>query len=317
MENDPTRIGSRHTVGKLRVILAGGAGFIGQSLASQLLAQNYEVVVLTRTPRARNDGLREIEWDGRQPGEWAKYLEGAEAVVNLAGKNINCPHTPENLRELSGSRVNSVRAIAAALENVKIPPRTWVQAGAIGFYGDSGSLLCDESAPSGADNLAEICRQWEGAFYSVAAPKTRKVLLRIGFVLGRDGGALPVLEKLTRWFLGGRVGSGKQFTSWIHVADLTRMFAGAIERENWSGTFNAVAPNPVTNGEFVRELRRSLHRPWSPPAPEWAVKIGSRLMKSEPSLALAGCRCVPKRLLEAGFRFQYPSLPDALKNLYE
>jgi hypothetical protein len=142
-------------------------------------------------------------------------------------------------------------------------------------------------------------------------------LLRIGFVLGRDGGALPVLEKLTRWFLGGRVGSGKQFTSWIHVADLTRMFAGAIERENWSGTFNAVAPNPVTNGEFVRELRRSLHRPWSPPAPEWAVKIGSRLMKSEPSLALAGCRCVPKRLLEAGFRFQYPSLPDALKNLYE
>ncbi len=304
-------------MGKPRVILAGGTGFIGQSLARRLIAQNYEVVVLTRTPRTRNDGLREIEWDGRQPGEWIKCLDGAEAVVNLTGKNINCPHTPENLRELSASRVNSVRAIVAALENVKIPPRVWIQAGAIGFYGDTGSLLCDESAPNGSGKLAEICRQWENAFNSSSVPAIRKVLLRIGFVLGRDGGALPVLEKLTKWFLGGRAGSGKQFTSWIHVADLTRMFAGAIERENWSGTFNAVAPNPVTNAEFMRELRRALHRPWSPPAPEWAVKIGSRLMKSEPSLALAGCRCVPKRLLETNFGFQYPSLPDALKNLYE
>jgi uncharacterized protein len=300
-----------------RIVLAGGSGFLGQSLAKELLARNYEVVVLTRVPRERSDGVREVEWDGARVGEWIKFLDGAEAVVNLAGKNINCPHTPENLHELTGSRVNSVRAIAAAYENVKIPPRVWIQAGAIGFYGDTGGDLCDEATPSGSDNLAEVCRQWESAFNSTKMPLTRKVLLRIGFVLGHDGGALPVLAKLAKWFLGGTVGSGEQCISWIHIADLTRVFVDAIDKDNLSGAFNAVAPNPVTNKEFMRELRRALHRPWSPPAPEFAVRLGSRLMKSEPSLALAGCRCAPKRFIEAGFNFKFPDLRGALKNLYE
>jgi len=300
-----------------RIILAGGSGFLGQWLAKELLARDYEVVVLTRAPRERIDGVLEVEWDGARVGEWIKFLDGAEAVVNLAGKNINCPHTPENLRELTGSRVNSVRAIAGAFENVKITPHVWIQAGALGFYGDSGGDLCDEATPGGSDNLAEICRQWEGAFNSTKLPLTRKVLLRIGFVLGHDAGALPVLAKLAKWFLGGTVGSGRQFISWIHIADLTRMFVDAVDKDGLSGTFNAVAPNPVTNKEFMHELRRVLHRPWSPPAPEFAVRLGSRLMKSEPSLALAGCRCAPKKFLEAGFKFQFPDLRGVLKNLYE
>jgi uncharacterized protein (TIGR01777 family) len=302
---------------KKRIVIAGGSGFIGQSLARELLARNYEVVVLTRTPRERSDGVREVAWDGQHIGDWGKYLDGAEAVVNLTGKNINCPHTPENLRELTGSRVNSVRAIAAAFENVKTPPRVWVQASATGFYGDSGTNLCDEAAPSGSDNLADICLQWENAFDSTATPEMRKVILRIGFVLGHDGGALPVLSRLTKCFLGGTVGSGRQFIGWIHIADLTRMFVDAIDKDDLSGTFNAVAPNPVTNREFMRELRRALHRPWSPPAPEFAVRLGSWLMNSEPSLALAGCRCAPKRFVETGFEFQFSNLRDALKNLCE
>jgi uncharacterized protein (TIGR01777 family) len=316
MESAVARAGKQRTTDKRRVVLAGGSGFIGQSLARELLVQNYEVVVLTRTPRERTDGVIETEWSGEHVGEWIKFLDGAEAVVNLTGKNINCPHTPGNLLELTSSRVNSVRAIAASFSHVKNPPRVWVQAGAIGFYGDHKDFLCDENTLNGSDNLAKICRQWEDAFHSATPPKTRKVLLRIGFVLGLDGGALPVLAKLAKWFLGGRVGNGGQFISWIHIADLTRMFVGAIEQENLSGTFNAVAPNPVTNAEFMRELRRALHRPWSPPAPEWAVKLGSRLMKSEPSLALAGCRCAPKRFLKAGFKFQFQDLRGALKNLY-
>ncbi|HEY1716960.1 MAG TPA: TIGR01777 family oxidoreductase [Verrucomicrobiae bacterium] len=302
---------------KKRIVIAGGSGFIGQSLARELLARNYEVAVLTRTPRARSGGAKEFFWDGKNSGEWADFLDGAEAIVNLAGKNVNCPHTTENVRELAASRVNSVRAIALACDHAKNPPRVWIQAGAIGFYGDTGNDLCDETASNGSDNLAEICQQWESALNSAVAPTTRKVLLRIGFVLGHDGGALPVLEKLTKWFLGGTAGGGKQFISWIHLADLTRMFIDVIEREDLSGTFNAVAPNPVTNAEFMRELRRALHRPWSPPAPEWAVKIGSRLMKSESSLALAGCRVAPKRFLESGFKFRFPELRDALKNIYE
>ena len=299
-----------------RIIIAGGSGFIGSALAKELLARGCEAVVLTRMPRARTNGAHEVEWDGVNAGEWVNCLDGAAAVVNLAGKNINCPHTPENLRELTGSRVNSARAIAGVLGRVNNPPRVWVQAGAIGFYGGLGQNVCDENSPPGDDSLAEVCKQWEGAFNGADVPGTRKVLLRTGFVLGRAGGALPVLARLTKLFLGGRAGSGKQFISWIHLADLTRLFLDAIERDELSGTFNAVAPNPVTNSEFMCELRRTLHRPWSPPAPVWAVKLGARLMNSEPSLALDGCRVAPRRFLEAGFQFQFPELRAALQNLH-
>jgi hypothetical protein len=300
-----------------RIVIAGGSGFIGGALAKELLARDYEVVVLTRSPRARSDGVSELEWNGDHIGEWIKSLDGAEAIVNLAGRNINCPHTPENVREIMDSRVNAVRALTVALHHISTPPRVWVQASAVGFYGDQKETNCDENSPPGSDRLAEICRQWENTYNREDISKTRKVLLRIGFVLGRDGGALPVLEKLTKWFLGGAAGSGKQCISWIHISDLTRMFVEAIEREDLSGTFNAVAPNPVTNSEFMRELRRELHRPWSPPAPEFAVKFGARLMKSEPSLALAGCRVTPKRLLENHFQFRFSELRGALQNLYE
>lgn len=304
---------------KKRVVLAGGSGFLGQALAKELLQRDYEVVVLTRELRERDedDEVKEVEWDGENPGEWTKCLDGAEAVVNLAGRNINCRHTPENLREITESRVNAVRAIAAAICHVKRPPRVWVQAGAVGFYGNCRDQWCDETTPNGQNSLAEVCRLWEKACHAAASLHTRRVLFRIGLVLGRDGGALPILAHLTKWFLGGAAGSGKQYISWIHLADLTQMFMQAIEPDNYlAGTYNAVAPNPATNAEFMRTLRRTLYRPWCPPAPAWAVKLGSRLTQTEPALALDGCRCAPKRFVEAGFKFQFPDLRGALKNIY-
>jgi uncharacterized protein len=300
---------------KKRIVLAGGSGFIGRALANEFFAREFEVVVLTRSPRKRSDVVQDAAWDGEQPGEWVQLLNGAEAVINLAGKNINCRHTPDNLREIIASRVNSVHAIANACHQVGIPPRVWVQAGAVGFYGDMKDKLCDENSPNGGDSLAKICGDWENAFAAASLPGTRKVILRIGFVLGRDGGALPVLAKLTKWFLGGAAGSGRQFISWIHLADLTRMFLAAVENEKYSGMFNAVAPDAVTNTGFMRELRHALRRPWSPPAPEWAVKFGARLMGSEPSLALSGQRCAPGRFLDSGFQFQFPELRGALGDL--
>jgi uncharacterized protein (TIGR01777 family) len=302
---------------KKRIIIAGGSGFIGTALAKELIARGHEVVVLTRWTSEHADGIIEEEWDGRHLGEWIKFLDGASAVINLAGKNINCPHTPENLGAITDSRVHSVNAIAAAILHVKTPPSVWVQASAIGFYGDTRDHLCDENSPGGDDALAAVCKKWEGAFDSAKMPATRRVLLRIGFVLGREGGALPVLSKLTKFFLGGSAGDGKQFISWIHFADLTRMFAEAIERKELAGTFNAVAPAPVTNREFMRELRRTLHRPWSPPAPKFAVRLGAWLMDSEPSLALASQCCAPKNFLAAGFEFQFSKLDEALENLFE
>ena len=298
-----------------RIVIAGGSGFIGTALARELATRGYEVIVLTRRARGRDDRVREVVWDGEHSGDWINFLEGAAAVVNLTGRSINCRHTPENLREITASRVNSVKAVAAALEKLKTPPRVWVQAGAAGFYGDTGDRWCDEHSPAGNDALAGICQQWEAAFAADNLPRTRKVIFRIGFVLGRDGGALPVLARLTKCFLGGAIGNGRQYISWIHLADLARMFIAAIENENFSGTFNAVAPNPVTNAEFMRELRHTLDRPWSPPAPEFAVKIGSRLMGSEASLALVSQRCVPKRILLTGFEFQFADLTSAMNDL--
>jgi len=233
-----------------RLVIAGGSGFIGRALAQEFSARHYEIVVLTRAPRSRTDGVRELAWDGVQTGDWIQALDGAAAVINLAGKNINCPHTPDNLRAITVSRVAAVNALAAAMKKIAQPPRVWVQASATGFYGDTGDQLCDESAPAGSNALADICRQWEAAFRDddASSPKsnhdegvatTRKVTLRIGFVLGRAGGALPVLGRLTKWFLGGAVGNGRQFISWIHLADLVQMFVAAVEQENLSGTFNA------------------------------------------------------------------------------
>ena len=297
------------------MVIAGGSGFIGRALAGEFSARGFEVVVLTRSPRPRQDGVLETEWDGVHPGAWTTQLDGADAVINLAGKNINCPHTPENLRDITSSRVDSVKAIANAIGEMRVPPRVWVQASAVGFYGDTGDTVCDESAPVGSDSMAKVCRQWEGAFAADNVPPTRKVALRIGFVLGRDGGALPVLSKLTRWFLGGAAGGGRQYVSWIHVADLAWMFVASVENEKLSGTFNAVGPQAVTNAAFMRELRQVLHRPWSPPAPVLAVKLGARLMGSEASLALASQRCAPKRFLAAGFQFQFADLAAALSDL--
>ena len=297
------------------IVIAGGSGFIGNALVKTFLAERRTVIVLTRKPRPRTDGVQEIQWDGERMGEWAQSLEGAAAVINLAGRSINCRHTEPSLREIAASRINSIKAIAQGVAQLKTPPRVWVQAAATGFYGDTGDQFCGEASPNGGDTLAQLCRDWEAAFDAVRVPEMRRVILRIGIVLGRESGALPVLARMTRLFLGGAAGSGRQYISWIHLADLAGIFAVAVANEAMGGTYNAVAPGPVTNAEFMRELRRALHRPWSPPAPALAVKLGARLMGTEGSLALVSQRCAAQKILDAGFRFQFPELAPALRDL--
>jgi uncharacterized protein (TIGR01777 family) len=299
-----------------RIILAGGSGFLGRALANELLSQGYEAVVLTRSPRAGAGPAQEIAWDGKTLGAWAGLCEGAEAVVNLAGKSVSCRYTPENRREINESRVNSVKVIAEAIRQCANPPRVLVQAASSAIYGDAGDRWCDETAPPGSGFPVETCLLWEKAFNESPTPGTRRVILRIGFVLGRDGGALKTLAGLAKWGLGGTVGTGRQYISWLHIDDMTRLFQAAIEREDLDGVFNAASANPVTNEEFMRELRRAVHRPWSPPAPDWAVHIGSWMMRTEPCLALTGRRCTPKRLLEHGFNFRFMDLRPALQDLF-
>jgi len=299
-----------------RIILAGGSGYLGTLLAADLAERGCDVIVLTRNPRPREGAVREVCWDGRTLGEWAGLLNGARAVVNLTGRSVNCRYTPEHRREIVESRVESVKVMGEAIRRCAQPPRVLVQASSLAIYGDPGERWCDEGTVAGAGFPAETCLLWEKAFNESPTPKTRRVLLRIGFVLGRSGGALNVLGRLTRWGLGGRVGSGRQYISWLHERDMTRIFLAAIEREEMVGVFNASGPDPVTNAEFMKELRRALHRPWSPPAPAWAVHIGSWLLRTEACLALTGRRCTPKRLLEHGFTFAFPDLEEALREIY-
>jgi uncharacterized protein (TIGR01777 family) len=274
-----------------------------------LQTTGFETLVLGR-------GSTDLRWDGKTLGTWAEAVDGADAVINLTGKNISCRHTQANRREILQSRVDSVRVLGEAIARCSAPPKLFVQASGVGYYGDTGERVADETCSPGHDFPAEVCRQWEGAFDALQLPSTRKIILRLGVVLGRDGGALPMLEKLTRWFLGGAVGNGRQFLSWIHVADLVTMFCSAIEQTQSAGVFNATAPQPVTNSEFMRELRRALHRPWSPPVPAPLARIGAAAMGTDGDLALTSCRCVPRRILEQGFRFQFPKLRDAFADLY-
>lgn len=277
-----------------KIIIAGGGGFLGKALARALTAREHEVVILGRHPLPPGVPARFVPWDGRTPdAAWVRELEGAAGIVNLTGKNVNCRYTPAALREINASRVDSVRAVGEALRRCHCPPAVWVQAGSLAIYGDAGEHECDETTSPGAGVPVDTCLLWESAFAAEETPGTRKVLHRISFVLGRQGGALRLLETLTRCFLGGAVGSGRQYISWIHEQDMVRLWERSLEDPRMCGTYNATSPGPVPNALFMRELRRALGRPWSPPTPAWLVPVGagcSAPSQSWPSPDVAACR---------------------------
>lgn len=299
-----------------RIILAGGGGFLGRALALEFSARGYEVVILTRYPDRPVSGARTVRWDGRTAGPWTAELEGARAVINLTGKNVNCRYTARALAEINASRVESVRTLGDAMHRCLLPPEAWVQASSLAIHGDAGERACDEMSPPGSGIPVKTCQKWETAFSHSPTPRTRRVVLRISFVLDRGQGALRMLERITRCFLGGSIGSGRQFISWIHVKDMVRIFVRAVEDPNMTGLYTATSPGAVSNADFMRSLRKTLHRPWSPPVPAWLVPLGCLLLRTEPVLALTGRRGVPRRLAEEGFEFAFPELEDALNDLY-
>ncbi|MGI9088451.1 MAG: TIGR01777 family oxidoreductase [Chthoniobacterales bacterium] len=301
---------------KNTIIIAGGSGFIGEALQEKFRAENFAVVVLTRGQSSERAQVRFVHWDGKTLGPWTKELENAQALVNLTGKSINCRHTAENKSEILSSRVDSVRVLGQAIQECANPPKVFLQVSAVGIYGNSGDRICAENTPHGSDFVAEVCAKWEEAFHEIDSRHLRKVLFRLGIVLAPNGGMLRVLARLTRAFLGGRAGSGRQFISWIELAEVAAIFAHAVAHDKMQGAFNLAAPNPVTNAEFMKILRGVLHRPWSPPVPAPAVKLGSFVLGTEGSLALEGQRAVPVRLREVGYEFLSPKLRPVLEKMF-
>ncbi len=272
-------------------------------------------MILTRRPEPAPAVGRHVKWDGKALGDWMHEVDGADAVINLAGKNVNCRYTRTALAEVDESRVNAVVAMNTAIAQAKNPPRVLIQAATTAIYGDTGDQWLDESTPPGYGVPPLTALKWEHAFATHPTPRTRRVTLRISFVLGGDGGALSMLSRLTKCFLGGAVGTGRQYISWIHVDDMVSLVVRAIEDDIMCGIYNVAAPNPVTNTEFMRALRRAHDRPWSPPTPAPLVRLGCLLMRTEPVLALTGRRVLPKRVMEMAFAFRFAELAAALEDI--
>lgn len=298
----------------MKIVVAGGSGALGRRLCKDLAERGHEVVVLTR--RMRPGPFRQVEWDGRTVGPWSVELEGS-AVVNLAGELVDRRPTPANVDLLTRSRVEPTKALVAASQLLSAPVPVWIQASTLAIYGDAGDRLLDETAPvaEGPPQMAGVARAWEEA--AKDARTDRLVVLRSGIVLDNDTPALDRLASLTRWGLGGRVSSGRQWISWIHIEDWLAIVREALEPASvdLDGVVHATGPEPVRNSDLMAAMRRALHRPKAPPTPEMLVRLGAMLLRTDPALALTGRRAVPARLLAGGFRFAHPRLDGALADL--
>ncbi len=314
-----------------KIILAGGSGFLGGELAKHFGALGWEVVILTRTPKTRSDSVREVAWDAKVLGEWAKELEGATAVVNLTGRSVNCRYTAKNRRDIMDSRVNSTRVVGAAIAQCKVPPRVWLNSSTATVYTHTFGQPHDESsqdmdsAVDAKDAFSvKVAQAWERALFAEssqglltsAATRTRKVALRTSMVLGLGRNSVfPVLRRLTKLGLGGRQGSGNQFVSWIHIADFCRAIEWIIAHDDLAGPINQCAPNPLPNWEMMKIFREVCGMPLGLPATEWMLEIGAFFLRTETELILKSRRVVPGRLLASGFEFKFPDFKSALENL--
>jgi len=256
-----------------------------------------------------------VRWDGHSSGEWTGALDGADAIVHLSGKRVDCRPTRRHLDELISSRVDTVRAVGEAIRRSSSPPSVWVQATSLAIFGEGGDEIIDgETAPSGRGpaQMVQVCLAWEAAFAAATAGVDRTVLLRMGIGLGGTGDpATERLAWLVRRGLGGTVGSGRQWVSWVALEDLLEVMLRAIDDETMAGLWHVTSPNPVTNAEMMATYRELLGRRLGLPAPVPVTYLGATLLGSDPALALTGRRCVPTRLLREGFEFSVPTFSEA------
>lgn len=305
-----------------RIVIAGGSGFLGLSLAEFLAAKGCDVTILSRSKPV--GPWKHVPWDARTLGNWTAALDGATALVNLAGRTVNCIKTPDHCDEILRSRIEATRVLGEVCRAVANPPPTWVQMSTAHIYGDPPSAVCDETSPPGYGLAPTVGQAWEAAFAHAKLPTQRGVILRTSFVLGRDRGnttgALTTLRTLARLGLGGTVASGKQGMSWIHERDMNELFARGIFDANMQGTYVASSPHPVAQRDFMRTLRRHAGGLGAlgiaPPAFAWMVRLAAPILfRTDPELVIYGRYVKPARLEREGFTFTFASLDDALRDL--
>lgn len=326
----------------MRIVVPGGTGHVGAVLQRALVADGHEVVVLSRSPGrgtpAGPDGVRHVAWDGRTLGAWADEVDGADAVINLAGRSVSCRYTDDHLREMMASRVESARVVGEAIMKAERPPRVWLQMSTATIYADAdaigratghdeatGVIGGDEpGVPLYWEYSVRIARHWEAAQAEADLPLTRRVALRTAMVMSPDrGSVLDYLLWLARLGLGGPVAGGRQWVSWIHGDDFARAVTFLLERDDLDGPVNLAAPGPVPQAELMRTLRRAWsRRPGGRgrpglPATRWMAGLGAWALRSDPELLLKSRRVVPGRLLEAGFVFDHSTWDDAARDLVE
>lgn len=300
----------------MRVIITGGTGFIGRALARSLLANGHEVIALSRRPeqaRGLPPGVRVVRWDAHTAEGWGPLVEDAAAIVNLAGESIaGGPWTAERKRRIHDSRVNAGRAVVAAVQAAGRKPGVVIQASAVGYYGPHGDEEVTEDTPPGEDFLARVAVAWEASTAPVEALGVRRVIIRTGLPLSREGGVFPFFLLPFKFFVGGPLGDGRQWLPWIHLADEIGAIRFLMENEQAQGPFNLSAPNPVTNAEFSRILGRVMRRPSFLRVPAFALRL---VLGELSTLMLSGQRQVPHRLVEMGYHFRFPELEVALRDL--
>jgi len=297
----------------MRVAVSGSTGLVGSEVVASLSTAGHEVVRLVR--RSPAPGEKAVRWDPAKGEVDAAGLEGFDAVIHLAGENVGAGRwTPARKAAIRDSRVNGTRLLCDALAGLARPPKTLVCASAVGYYGDRGGETLAEESPPGTGYLAEVCREWEAASAPAARKGIRVVALRIGMVLSPEGGALPRMLPLFRAGLGGVLGGGRQYVSWVALDDLPNILLHALQRGDLTGPVNAVAPRPVTNREFTVALGKVLARPTPLPVPAFALRLAVGREMAD-ALLLASARVVPRRLEETGYRFRFPELGGALHHL--
>jgi len=299
-----------------KIVLAGGTGFIGSILAKHFIAKNYHVIILTRSHKQNQEHISYVKWDGKSRGAWEHVIENAEALINLNGKSVNCRYNHQNKQAIYDTRLDATNVLGEAIISSINPPKVWINTASATIYPHSETQPMTERHLSfDNDFSADVCKKWEAAFNQFQTPNVRKVLLRTAIVLGKNGGAFLPLKNLVKMGLGGKQGNGNQMVSWLHEADMAGIVDFCIQNTSISGTYNASAPAPVKNRQFMKTLRGACRTKISFKSPEFLLKIGAQLIGTEPEMVLKSRYVVPERLLNEGYNFHYTNIHDVFENL--